>query len=47
MFAGIDTHKDMLAVGVVDAMGRVLTVTGMANTHRGFRQLERRPGHLG
>ena len=32
MLAGIDTHKDMLAVGIIDTAGRVIVTTHVANT---------------
>jgi transposase len=31
VFAGIDSHKDTLAVAVIDAAGRVVTVRQVAN----------------
>ena len=39
MFAGIDTHKDTLAVAVIDAAGRFVAGREVANTERGFDQL--------
>ena len=36
MFAGIDTHKDTLAVGVVDVIGRSLAAVELPNTRAGF-----------
>ena len=41
MWAGIDTHKDTLAVGVIDEVGRALAVREVANTIAGFVLLER------
>jgi transposase len=40
VLAGIDTHKDTLAVAVIDAAGRPVVVTDLANTEAGFDQLE-------
>ncbi|WP_345771500.1 IS110 family transposase [Geodermatophilus normandii] len=40
MLAGIDTHKDTLAVAVIDAAGRPVVVTELANTEAGFDSLE-------
>ena len=40
MLAGIDTHKDTLAVAVIDDVGRPVTVTELANTEVGFDALE-------
>jgi transposase len=40
MLAGIDTHKDTLAVAVIDDAGRSLVVTELANTEAGFDALE-------
>ncbi|WP_241038612.1 IS110 family transposase [Blastococcus litoris] len=40
MLAGIDTHKDTLAVAVIDPGGRPLVVTNLANTEAGFDELE-------
>jgi transposase len=40
VLAGIDTHKDTLAVAVIDAAGRPLVVTDLANTEAGFDELE-------
>lgn len=40
MLAGIDTHKDTLAVAVIDPVGRPLVVTDLANTEAGFDELE-------
>ncbi len=40
MWAGIDTHKDTLAVVVIDAVGRPLAVREVPNTTAGFKQLE-------
>ena len=39
MIAGIDTHKDTLAVAVVDDTGRLVVGGEVANTERGFAQL--------
>ena len=39
MFAGIDTHKDTLAVAIIDAGGRLLVGREVANTEHGFAQL--------
>jgi transposase len=39
LFAGIDTHKDTLAVAVVDADGRALANDEVPNTERGFARL--------
>jgi transposase len=39
MFAGIDTHKDTLEIGIIDRAGRVLTVARIANTEIGFDKL--------
>ncbi|MCZ2818711.1 IS110 family transposase [Modestobacter sp. VKM Ac-2984] len=41
MLAGIDTHKDTLAVAVIDDAGRPVVVTEAANTEAGFDSLER------
>ncbi|WP_336030573.1 IS110 family transposase [Geodermatophilus sp. FMUSA9-8] len=41
MHAGIDTHKDTLAVAVIDDAGRPLVVTELANTEAGFAALEK------
>lgn len=40
MLAGIDTHKDTLAVAVIDDAGRPVVVTEVANTEAGFDTLE-------
>jgi transposase len=40
VLAGIDTHKDTLAVAVIDAAGRPVVVTELANTEAGFDALE-------
>ncbi|WP_409333282.1 IS110 family transposase [Trujillonella humicola] len=40
MLAGIDTHKDTLAVAVIDPVGRPVEVTELANTEAGFDDLE-------
>ncbi|MGY1695450.1 transposase [Geodermatophilus sp. SYSU D00814] len=40
MLAGIDTHKDTLAVAVIDDRGRPVAVTELANTETGFDALE-------
>ena len=39
MIAGIDTHKDTLAVAVVDDSGRLVAGGDVPNTERGFAQL--------
>ena len=39
MIAGIDTHKDTLAVAVVDEAGRLVAGGDVPNTERGFAQL--------
>ena len=39
MFAGIDSHKDTLAVAVIDAAGRTVTVRQIANEPDGFAVL--------
>ena len=39
MFAGIDSHKDTLAVAVIDAAGRTVTVRQVANEPAGFTVL--------
>ena len=36
MFAGINTHKDTLAVAVIDDVGRLLASVEAANTEPGF-----------
>src|SRR3954451_18703282 len=40
VLAGIDTHKDTLAVAVIDDAGRPVVVTELANTEAGFDALE-------
>src|SRR3954467_13414425 len=40
VLAGIDTHKDTLAVAVIDLAGRPVIVTELANTEAGFDALE-------
>src|SRR3954452_5597312 len=40
VLAGIDTHKDTLAVAVIDDTGRPVVVTELANTETGFTALE-------
>jgi transposase len=40
VLAGIDTHKDTLAVAVIDQAGRPVVVTEIANTEAGFTVLE-------
>ena len=40
MFAGIDTHKDTLAVAVIDDAGRSVEVTEIANTNAGMASLQ-------
>ena len=39
MIAGIDTHKDTLAVAVVDDAGRLIAGGDIPNTEEGFVQL--------
>ena len=39
MFAGIDTHKDTLAVAVIDDAGQLLAAREVPNTEQGFVQL--------
>ena len=39
MFAGIDTHKDTLAVAVVDARAVQVAAVEVANTAVGFAQV--------
>ena len=39
VFAGIDSHKDTLAVAVIDTGGRVVTVRQIANEPDGFTVL--------
>ena len=39
MIAGIDTHKDTLAVAVVDEAGQLVACGDVPNTERGFAQL--------
>jgi transposase len=39
VFAGIDTHKDTLAVAVIDDAGRLLAARDVPNTEQGFVQL--------
>ncbi len=39
MFAGIDTHKDTLAVAVIDTGGRVITMCELPNQDDGFTEL--------
>ena len=39
MIAGIDTHKDSLAVAVVDEAGQLVAGGDVPNTERGFAQL--------
>jgi transposase len=39
VFAGIDTHKDTLAVAVIDAAGRLLASCQEPNTEHGFARL--------
>ena len=41
MFAGIDSHKDTLAVAVIDTAGRVVTARQVANEPDGFTVLAR------
>ncbi|MBM7808492.1 transposase [Geodermatophilus bullaregiensis] len=40
MLAGIDTHKDTLAVAVIDDVGRPVAITDLPNTEAGFDALE-------
>jgi hypothetical protein len=40
VLAGIDTHKDTLAVAVIDLAGRPVIVTELANTEASFDALE-------
>jgi hypothetical protein len=42
VLAGIDTHKDTLAVAVIDEAGRPVVVTEPVNTESGFDALEQR-----
>jgi hypothetical protein len=39
VFAGIDTHKDTLAVAVIDEAGRLVAAQEVPNTEQGFLQL--------
>ncbi|MFC7362473.1 IS110 family transposase [Nocardioides astragali] len=39
MYAGIDTHKDTLAVAVIDHAGRALASLELPNTNTGFAEL--------
>jgi transposase len=39
VFAGIDTHKDTLAVAVIDVAGRLVAAREVPNTEQGFIQL--------
>jgi transposase len=39
MYAGVDSHKDTLAVAVIDTGGRVVTVRQLPNESAGFVQL--------
>src|SRR3954447_22398862 len=39
MFAGVDSHKDTLAVAVIDHAGRVLDQLQVANQESGFARL--------
>jgi hypothetical protein len=39
LYAGIDTHKDTLAIAVIDHHGRLLASQEVANTERGFTEL--------
>ena len=39
MFAGIDTHKDTLAVAVIDDTGQLVVAREVPNTEQGFVQL--------
>ena len=40
MFAGIDTHKDTLALAIIDEAGRPKVVDEVPNTNSGFARLE-------
>ncbi|MGY1846099.1 IS110 family transposase [Blastococcus sp. SYSU DS1021] len=40
MLAGIDTHKDTLAVAVIDPAGRPVVVRDLTNPEAGFDALE-------
>lgn len=40
MLAGIDTHKDTLAVAVIDAAGRAVATVEVPNTEIGFDTVE-------
>lgn len=46
LYAGIDTHKDTLAVAVIDHHGRPLAIDEVANTERGFTELTQLQGRL-
>jgi transposase len=39
VFAGIDTHKDTLAVAVIDEAGWLVAAREVPNTEQGFVQL--------
>ena len=39
MFAGIDTHKDTLAIAVIDEQGRLVDQAQVANSEQGFAKL--------
>jgi hypothetical protein len=41
VLAGIDTHKDTLAVAVIDDAGRPVVATELANTEAGCDALEK------
>jgi transposase len=45
VLAGIDTHKDTLAVAVIDLAGRPLAVCELPNTEAGFDDLEELLNH--
>ena len=39
MFAGVDTHKDTLAVAVIDHAGRVVSQLELPNQDSGYARL--------
>jgi transposase len=39
LYAGIDTHKDTLAVAVIDPNGRLIASRELPNTNAGFAEL--------
>lgn len=47
MFAGIDTHKDSLAVAVIDDAGRPVATTEVPNTTAGLAGLKRYSSSIG